>query len=132
MTIAPITAAVWGLGVLPHVALATTGLTATSIAASMYMPKGAMLPTKNFLFTSLIGLIAIQIGGFWYPALAHTGNYAGLALFSAYNAYDTHKIVQDYENRDLDAMGHSIDYTMNVLNIFVRFSRIAIEKKLQK
>ena len=106
-------------------ALAGTGvLVAGPIMASMYLPKGQLLKYGPAVYSSLLGLVGISIGGIFFPVLHDISVYGGLGLFTLYSAYDTHKMIDDYEKNNKDDIGHATNYSLNAINIFVRLLEI--------
>ena len=106
-------------------ALAGTGvLVAGPIMASMYLPKGQLLKYGPAVYSSLLGLVGISIGGIFFPILHDISVYGGLGLFTLYSAYDTHKMISDYEKDNKDDIEHATNYSLNSLNIFIRLLEI--------
>jgi len=104
-------------------------LTTGPVMASMYLPKGQLLKYGPAMYTGLLGLLGASIGGIWFPILHDISVYGGLALFTAYNAYDTHTMIRDYEDGNQDYIQHSTQYSMNFINIFIRLMEILTERK---
>jgi FtsH-binding integral membrane protein len=118
---------------IPHALITTAALTAGPITAAYRMPKGAMLPYGSALYTGLWGLIGVGVTSLLAPLLGFHGLgmmmhnidlYAGVALFSVYNAYDTHVMIDNYEKGERDYIGHAVNYSLNAINIFVRMLEI--------
>jgi FtsH-binding integral membrane protein len=55
--------------------------------------------------------------------------YGGVALFTVYNAYDTHVVIRDYETGNRDYVGHATNYSLNCINIFIRLLEIFARAK---
>lgn len=102
---------------MPSALIVTGTLVAATLTASMYLPKVVMLPYGPALSTGLRGLIGMGIIGIWFPVLHTIETYVGIALFTAYNAYDTQLLIESYEKRAIDPMSHSISYAVNGINI---------------
>ena len=109
---------------IPYAAIGTGILVSGPIVASMYLPKGKLLAFGPAMYTSLLGLVGVSIGGIFFPILHNVNVYGGLVLFTMYSAYDTHKMIDDYENGNKDYLGHSTDYSLNAINIFIRLLEI--------
>lgn len=106
-------------------ALITTGaVTAGAISTSLYLPKGSMLKWGPALYTSLWGLLGCGVVGIFIPAFHTINLYGGVGIFTLYNIYDTHKVIDDYSNGKIDYLSHSIDYSLNFINIFIRMLEI--------
>ena len=115
-------------------ALATTfALTMGPIAAAMWMPKGSMLPLTAAMGTCLLGLIGIGAGALIAPMLGfydmglmlHSIDmYVGVLFFTIYNAYHTQVMIDDFENGNEDHIGHSANYSLSAINIFIRILEI--------
>ena len=50
--------------------------------------------------------------------------FGGVALFSIYNAYDTHVLIEDFEKGKRDYIYHAVNYSLNAINIFIRMLEI--------
>lgn len=126
---------------IPHALITTAALVAGPITFSKFMPKGSLLPWGPALYTALWGLIGVGCASLISPLLGMHGLamtlhgidlYAGVALFTIYNAYDTHKLINDFENGKKDHIGHAANYSLNAINIFVRLLEIYTKTKNQK
>ena len=89
---------------VPQALLITTGLFGTMTALSLMAKPGATLRWGVPLGGGLIVLMVTGIGSMfvpvtsaWYPLLHNVMLYGGLALFTAYVAYDTQKMIDEYE-----------------------------------
>lgn len=109
---------------IPMASVVTMALVAGPITASLKMQKGAMLSWGPALYTGLWGLIGISIGGMWFPILHDINLIGGVGLFTAYSAYDTHTMIKEFEDGNYDHIGHSANYSLNAINIFVRMLEI--------
>ena len=106
-------------------ALVVTGvITAGSITGSLFQPKGALLKMGPVLHTGLWGLLGISIAGIFIPEMHSIDLYGGVGLFTVYNMYDTHELIEEYEHGQVDHLSHSIDYSLNIINIFIRMLEI--------
>ena len=70
------------------------------------------------------GLIGISFGGLIFPTLHDIDIIGGVLLFSCYSAYDTHKMIDDFENGNKDHIDHALNYSLNILNILIRIIEI--------
>ena len=94
------------------------------------MPKDKMLSAGKMLGGSLLGLIGLQLVGLvaflvtgpnaLRSLLFRADNYLGIALFSAFVAYDTHVAIKSYELGNADHLGLSISFIMDIWNILMR------------
>jgi FtsH-binding integral membrane protein len=109
---------------IPYAAVVATALVAGPITASLYLPKGQLLPWGPALYVGLWGLVGVGIGGIWFPMLHDVNLYGGVLLFTGYSAYDTHKLISEYERGNKDHIGHATNYSLNAINIFVRMLEI--------
>jgi FtsH-binding integral membrane protein len=118
---------------IPHALITASALIAGPIAASFLMPKGSLIRFGPALGTALIGLVGVgftsicsSLLGFssFGMSLHNIDLYGGVALFSIYNAYDTHMMISDYEKGDRNYVQHSVNYSLNALNIFIRLLEI--------
>ena len=77
---------------------------------------GAMLRWGVPLGGGLLMLMAVGVGGMfvpvtsaWYPLLHNVMLYGGLTLFTLYIAYDTQKMIDEYEMGEDDHIKHATD-----------------------
>ena len=61
------------------------------------------------LMAAGIGSMFVPITSAWYPLLHNIYMYGGLALFTAYVAYDTQKMIDEYELGQDDHLKHAVD-----------------------
>ena len=113
---------------IPTAAIVTTAITAGSISTALYIPRGSMLAWGPALYTSLWGLIGCGIVGIFIPAFHTVNLYAGVGIFTLYNMYDTQKLIHDYHDGKVDHLCHSVDYSLNFINIFIRLLEILAKK----
>jgi FtsH-binding integral membrane protein len=85
---------------VPGAFLVTGGIFASMTAGAMLMQRGGALRWGGPLLGGCVGLIGVSILSFFvdWPILHSVWTYGGLALFSAFIAYDTHVMINDYEN----------------------------------
>lgn len=98
--------------------------------ASLFAPRGSMLPMGAPLLGGLIGLVGLNLANFFFhSSLLHDINlYGGLGLFTVFVGYDTHKTIAKFEGGDDDHLQHSVDFFLDFLNIFVRMMQIVARK----
>jgi FtsH-binding integral membrane protein len=131
MTIAP--SLVIFSAAIPHTLVATGALMAGPITAAQMMSKSksksknSLLPYGSALYTGLWGMIGVGIMSIISPALGfhqvglllhNIDLYGGVMLFTVYNAYDTHVIINAFENGKKDHIGHAVNYSLNAINIY--------------
>lgn len=94
--------------ILPLSLGATTAVFAGMTTMSLFMQKGATLRWAGPLFGGVMGMFGCAILGMFYPhpILHNIMLYGGLAIFSAYVAYDTQQILDDYEHGVRDPLKH--------------------------
>ena len=115
--------------ILPTAIALTCGIFGGASLAAFSMPKDKMIGYGRVLFGSLLGLIGMQLIGlgslyFVGPnALASlffsVHNYLGIALFTAFTAYDTHLAIKMYETGNPDHIGVSIQFLLDFWNLLV-------------
>ena len=86
--------------------------------------------------TGLVGMGLVALGsGFLFgnnmflQMLHHVDTYAGIALFTAFTAYDTHVAIDRYEKGDPDHLGCATDFYLDFMNFLVRFMEIVAKMK---
>jgi len=118
---------------IPHALVISSALVAAPVSLALFTPKDRFLSWGVPLMTGLWGLIGVgfsSIGlhllGFTEMAMSlHTVDlYGGVALFTAYSAYDTHRLISDFEEGKKDAVGHACQYSLNFINLFIRLLEI--------
>lgn len=112
---------------VPQALLITTGLFGTMTALSLFAKPGAALRLGVPLGGGLIVLMLTGVAGMfvpvtsaWYPLLHNIYLYGGLALFTAYIAYDTQNMIAEYEMGQDDHLKHALDLFINFKAIFMR------------
>jgi FtsH-binding integral membrane protein len=115
--------------VVPQAVVTTVALVAGSITTALFLPKGSLLSWGSALYSGLWGLVGVGAVSVLFPVLGWTHAagasqavqlFGGVALFSVYNAFDTHAVIQDYQSGLSDAIGHATNYSLNAINIFVK------------
>jgi len=119
-------------------ALATLVMGGTTLY-SLRAPLGKFSSWKAGLSGALLGLVGmnlISIASFmimgpnlFTMAAMKIDTYAGLALFSAYQIYDTQQAVQDFQNGHYDHLEHVTQMFLNFVNIFQRIAQILMRMK---
>jgi FtsH-binding integral membrane protein len=111
-------------------AIIATGLvmTGTTLGA-MYFPSVTFREKDLSRFgpaigAGLLGIVGISVGGIFIPALHHFSVYGGVLFFAAINVYDTLEIEESYKKGQVDHLSHSMNYVLNILNLFIRFLEI--------
>jgi FtsH-binding integral membrane protein len=102
----------------------TTAITAGPVAYAYMNPSNDISSIGTFLSSSLIGLCTIGITGLIFPSIGQywfqPEPYIGIIIMSGYNWYDTQCMIQSYNEKKLDPIGHSVNYTLNFMNILIR------------
>lgn len=113
--------------VVPQALLITTGLFASMTALALVAKPGAMLRWGVPLGGGMLMLMAVSVGGMfvpvtsaWYPLLHNVMLYGGLVLFTLYIAYDTQKMIDEYEMGEDDHIKHATDLFIDFKVIFTR------------
>jgi FtsH-binding integral membrane protein len=124
---------------IPHALVGTAALTAGPIMMALKTPSKTLLPYGSALYTCLGGLVGVGLTSVIAPLLGFTSLgmfahnidlYGGVLLFTLYNAFDTHKMLDDYEKGNRDVLCHATNYSLSAINIFIRL--LEIMSKLQK
>ena len=117
-------------------ALLTSGIMAGPIAAAYFNPVKDTSAVGSFLFTGLCGMVGLGITGLIFPSFGalwfQPEPYIGILLFSGYNWYDTQVMIESYQNRQLDPTAHSVNYTLNFINIFIRVLEVMARMQNQR
>jgi len=121
--------------IVPQAFMLTTALFGTMTGLSMFAKPGATLRWGVPLGGGLLLLMATGVGAMfvpvtsaWYPLLHNVYTYGGLALFSAYVAYDTQKMIDEYEMGEDDHLKHAVDLFIDFRVIFMSIVRILISR----
>jgi len=110
-------------------ALIGTGAVFTGFTAIALLARSrSLLTIGGPLFGCLLGLIVLQLAGFFIPSLAPIANsvglYGGLGLFSVYIAYDTQRMIENARFGQADYISDSLALFINIVNVFVRLLSI--------
>jgi len=112
---------------VPQALLITSGLFGAMTMLSLMAKPGATLRWGVPLGGGLIILMGAGLAGMfvpvtsaWYPILHSVSLYGGLALFTAYIAYDTQKMISEYEMGEDDHLKHAVDLFIDFKVIFSR------------
>ena len=107
--------------------LITTGMFGAMTGLAMFAKPGAALRYGVPLGGGLLMLMAVGIGGMfvpvtsaWYPILHNVYLYGGLTLFTLYIAYDTQKMIDEYEMGEDDHIKHATDLFIDFKIVFSR------------
>lgn len=113
--------------VVPQALIITTGLFGTMTALSLFAKPGAALRMGVPLGGGLLVLMAagvasmfVPVTSAWYPLLHNVYLYGGLALFTLYIAYDTQKMIDEYEMGEDDHLKHAVDLFIDFKAVFMR------------
>jgi len=113
--------------VVPQALLITTGLFGTMTALSMFAKPGATLrwgvPLAGgmvVLMMTGLGAMFVPVTSAWYPLLHSVQLYGGLGLFTLYIAYDTQKMIDEYEMGEDDHLKHAADLFIDFKVVFSR------------
>lgn len=108
--------------ILPMALMASGGIFAGATLASFVAPKGKMLALGAPLMGGCFVLFGLGILGIFYPhpMFYNIQMYGGLALFTAFIAYDTHQILEDYDHGARDPLTHATSLFINFMAIFKR------------
>ena len=94
---------------------------------AMFAKPGAALRYGVPLGGGLLMLMAVGVGGMfvpvtsaWYPILHNVYLYGGLTLFTLYIAYDTQKMIDEYEMGEDDHIKHATDLFIDFKIVFSR------------
>ena len=119
---------------IPMCALITLGTFLGSSAYAIKSPLGKFNSWGSVLTGSLVTLIAMQLVGWgsmalmganaFSKALFAVQPYFVLGLFTAFQVYDTHTALAAYENGQIDTLGHSLNFVLNMKNIFISLLQI--------
>jgi len=117
--------------IIPTALGMTAAIFGTMTALSFFAKKKSFLSLGLPLFGGTLVLLGAGIAAFmvpvtsvWYPILHNVSLYGGLALFSAYIAYDTQRIVAEFEAGHKDVIAHAVSMFINLQGIFVRLLAI--------
>ena len=64
--------------------------------------------------------IFVPVTSAWYPLLHNVSLYGGLGLFTLYIAYDTQKMIDEYEMGEDDHIKHATDLFIDFKIVFSR------------
>lgn len=113
--------------IVPQALLITTGLFGAMTGLSLVAKPGAMLrwgvPLTGGLFVLMacgIGSMFVPVTSAWYPLLHNVYLYGGLSLFTLYIAYDTQKMIDEYQMGEDDHLKHAVDLFIDFKIVFTR------------
>lgn len=112
---------------VPQALLLTTGLFGSMTALSMFAKPGSALrfgvPLAGGMFILMgcgLASFLVPVTSAWYPILHNVSMYGGLALFTLYIAYDTQKMIDEYEMGEDDHIKHATDLFLDFKMVFTR------------
>jgi len=112
---------------VPQALLITTGLFGAMTGLSMLAKPGSMLRLGVPLGAGMLVLMACGIGGMfvpvtsaWYPLLHNVSLYGGLGIFTLYIAYDTQKMIDEFQMGEDDHIKHATDLFLDFKIVFSR------------
>ena len=98
---------------------------------AMFAKPGAALRYGVPLGGGLLMLMAVGIGGMfvpvtsaWYPILHNVYLYGGLTLFTLYIAYDTQKMIEEFNMGIDDHIKHATDLFLDFKIVFTRVMQL--------
>ena len=113
--------------VVPQALLLTTALFGSMTGLSLMAKPGAMLRWGVPLGGGMLLLLGtglasmfVPVTSAWYPLLHSFQLYGGLGLFTLYVAYDTQKMIDEYEMGEDDHLKHAVDLFIDFKVIFTR------------
>jgi len=119
--------------VVPQALLITCGIFGSMTALSLWAKPGATLRWGVPLGGGMLMLMALGMGSMfvpvtsaWYPLLHSVQLYGGLLLFTAYVAYDTQNMIDEYEMGVDDHIKHATDLFIDFKVIFTRVMSILL------
>ena len=136
LTLAPLFAMANALSttLVPYSIVLTAASFLGMSAYAMSRPLGSFNAWGSALSGALVSLLALQLlaGGSYLLAGPNAGSqlafsvqpYLGLGLFSALQIYDTQAALQEYEQGSIDVLGHSMNFVLNLKNIFTSLLQI--------
>lgn len=108
-------------------AFGVTAITFGVTSAFGYLTKKDMSGMGRFLFMALIGLIIAGVASMFIPGIGFWVAGIGVLIFSAYTAYDTQRIRQQYlvsgGQNNLAIVG-ALELYLNFVNIFLYILRL--------
>jgi FtsH-binding integral membrane protein len=114
--------------------LASSSVFGSAALYAYAKPVGALEAWGPALYSALGGLVFSGFSGLisqliFGPnpvseCLFDINLYAGIPVFAAFIAYDTHKAVQVYQNGVPDHIGCSVELYLDFMNLFLRFMEI--------
>ena len=113
--------------VVPQALLITTAMFGTMTALSLLAKPGATLRWGVPLAGGMLVLMGagmasmfVPITSAWYPLLHNVYLYGGLGLFTLYIAYDTQKMIDEFEQGEDDHLKHAVDLFLDFKMVFSR------------
>jgi FtsH-binding integral membrane protein len=94
---------------------------AGATSAALLAPRASLLPMASALGGGvfvLIGMGLLNAFVIQSTAIHSFMLYGGLGLFTAFLGYDTQKMIERFQEGDNDFLKHSVDFFIDLLNIF--------------
>lgn len=111
---------------VPHAAMAALAVTGGSVFGATVIPPNKALSLGVPLFGGLCGLLVINLSNIFIqsPLLHDVNLYGGVGLFTLYSIFDYHEALQRYRDGQLDPIYSATNFSLNIINLFVRFVQI--------
>ena len=108
--------------ILPMALLGSCGIMGGATLASLFAKEGSLLKFGAPLAGLTFALLGLSIVGIFFPhpILFNLNLYGGLVLFTAFTAYDTHMVLEDYKQGNRDVLAHATNFFINFMAIFRR------------
>ena len=108
--------------ILPMALLGSCGIMGGATLASLFAKEGSLLKFGAPLAGLTFALLGLSIVGIFFPhpILFNLNLYGGLVLFTAFTAYDTHTVLEDYKQGNRDVLAHATNFFINFMAIFRR------------
>jgi FtsH-binding integral membrane protein len=120
-------------------AIGLTGLVmgGATLFAKVQQP-GALLSWQAPLFGGLCGLLGMSLAAMgtqvvlgpnaFTSLVLSVEPYAGIAIFTALTAYDTHAAISDYSTKKPEHLEAAINFYLNAINLFLRILKLISRK----
>ena len=120
--------------ILPMALLGSCGIMGGGTLASLFAKEGSLLKFGAPLAGLTFALLGLSIVGIFFPhpILFNLNLYGGLVLFTAFTAYDTHMVLEDYKQGNRDVLAHATNFFINFMAIFRRLLFIFMSRAIKK
>ncbi len=128
--------------VVPSSFLISSLVFGSSIAYARYRPQGSLLSYQAPLFAGLVSLVGLgcisagtqfMIGpNIFSSVLYNVDTYGGILLFTGMTAYDTQLAIDQYNKKNPDHLGCSINLYLNFMNLLVRIMQVMAESQRKR